>query len=149
MNYMTAMIQLPLVRETKGVRVKTPEEAARICADIQGLAQETFHVLALNSKNNLIERQMVTMGIADASLVHAREVFRTAILCNSAAVLLVHNHPSGDPAPSAEDLRITKQLIEAGKIMDIKVLDHIIIGRTIDGSKGFLSMREEGLCSFN
>lgn len=158
MNYMTAIVQLPLVRETKGNRVRTPEEVAQLCADIQGLAQETFHVLALNAKNGLIERQMVTMGIADASLVHPREVFRTAILCNAAAVLLVHNHPSGDPTPSAEDVRITRQLVEAGRIIDIKVLDHVIIGHCVNGftvnsgdpnGRSFVSMRESGVCDFS
>ena len=152
MNYVTAIVQLPLVREAKGSRVRTPAEVALLCADLKDLAQEAFHVLVLNAKNNLIERQMVTMGIADASLVHPREVFRTAIQCNASGVLLVHNHPSGDPTPSAEDIRITRQLIEAGKIIDIKVLDHVIVGRNSGESnndgQGFISIRESGLCTF-
>lgn len=157
MNYATAIVQMPLVMEGKGARVQTPGEAAQLCADISGFAQETFHVLALNTKNRLIERQMITVGIVDASLAHAREVFRGAIQCNASGILLVHNHPSGDPAPSAEDIRITRQLIEAGKIIDIKVLDHVIIGRpshglTDDGGdssgQSFISMRESGLCKF-
>jgi DNA repair protein RadC len=91
---------------------------------------------------------MVSLGIADASLVHPREVFKPAIVDNGAAVVLLHNHPSGDPTPSAEDIRITKQLIEAGRIMDIKVLDHVIMGQESEGQPGFLSMREQGLCDF-
>ncbi len=151
MNYTTAMIQLPLVKEAKKVMVRTPENVWDVCEDIKDLAQETFHVLTLTAKNHLINRHMTTLGLADASLTHAREVFRPAIHDGASAVVLVHNHPSGDNTPSAEDMRITKQLVEAGRIIDIKVLDHIIIGRE-DNSNGnrrpFLSMREDGICNF-
>lgn len=148
MHYVTALIQLPLIRESRKERIRTPEDVARLCSDLRDLAQETFHVLMLNAKNNLINRVMASFGILDASLVHPREVFRQAVTENAAAVVLVHNHPSGDPTPSAEDLRITKQLIEAGCILGIAVTDHVIIGRESDGSQGFLSMREQGLCNF-
>ena len=148
MNYTTALVQLPLVRETRKERIRSPEDVAKICADMENLAQETFHVLLLNAKNCLVDRQMVSLGIADASLVHAREVFRPAIVENAAAIVLIHNHPSGDPAPSAEDVRITKQIIEAGRIVGIAVQDHVIIGRTSESGRGFLSMREQGLCDF-
>lgn len=148
MHYVTALIQLPLIRETRKERVRTPEDVARLCSDIRDLAQETFHVLMLNAKNNLVNRVMATVGIVDASLVHPREVFRQAVAENAAAVVLVHNHPSGDPTPSAEDVRITRQVVEAGRILGILVMDHIIIGRESDGSRGFLSMREQGLCDF-
>lgn len=149
MNYVTALIQLPLIRESRKERIKTPEDVARLCSDIRDLAQETFHVLMLNAKNNLINRVMASIGILDASLVHAREVFRQAVVENAGAVVLVHNHPSGDPTPSAEDIRITRQLIEAGSILGITVTDHVIIGRETDGSQAFLSMREQGLCNFS
>jgi len=158
MNYMTAMIQLPLVKDAPRERVRTPEDVSRVCDDLRGLAQETFHVLALDVKNNLVNRHMVTLGLVDASLVHPREVLRVAIVENASAIILAHNHPSGDPTPSAEDIRITRQLVEAGKIVEIKVLDHIIIGRCVDGSavnsgdpngRCFVSMREEGICDFS
>ena len=148
MNYTAVVVQLPLVRECKQERARTPEDVAGICADLGNLAQESFHTLILNSKNRLINRVMVSMGIVDASLVHPREVFRQAVAENASAVLLVHNHPSGDPTPSAEDIRITRQMIEAGRILDIKVLDHVIIGRKSESTQGFLSMRESGLCEF-
>ena len=91
----------------------------------------------------------VSEGLLDASLVHPREVFKKAILSTSAAVILAHNHPSGDTTPSAEDIKITRQLVEAGKIIDIKVLDHIIIGNPEAHQQGgFLSMREAGLVEF-
>ncbi|MDD5677072.1 MAG: DNA repair protein RadC [Kiritimatiellae bacterium] len=148
MNYVTALIQLPLIRETRKERIRTPEDVARVCSDIRDLAQETFHVLMLNAKNNLINRIMATVGIVDASLVHPREIFRQAVAENAAAVVLVHNHPSGDPTPSAEDIRITRQIVEAGRILGIQVTDHVIIGRESESSRGFLSMREQGLCDF-
>ena len=93
---------------------------------------------------------MATLGVADSCLVHPREVFRGAIMKNACAIIVVHNHPSGDSAPSAEDVRITKQLIEAGKVVDIKVLDHVILcPPSGDEGKGqCFSLREQGLCTF-
>ena len=149
MNYSSALVQLPLVRESPRHCVRTPEDVYRVCNDLANLAQEAFHVMSLDSKNGLINRHLISLGLADASLVHPREVFRAAIGEDSAsALLLAHNHPSGDPTPSAEDIRITRQLIESGRILDIKVLDHVIIGREHNGSPGFMSMRESGLCAF-
>lgn len=149
MHYMTAVVQLPLIREPTKERIRSPDEVARICSDMRDLAQETFHVLMLNTRNTLVNRHMVTVGLIDASLVHPREVFRQAVMENASAIVLVHNHPSGDPTPSAEDLRITKQLVEAGKILDISVQDHVIIGRESESAKGFTSIREQGLCDFS
>ena len=150
MNYNIAIVQLPLVRESAGQRVRTPQEVYDVCQDIAELAQETFHVLTLSAKNGLINRHLVSLGTADSALVHPREVFRCAINDGAVvAVVLVHSHPSGDPTPSSEDIRITRQLIEAGKIMDIRVMDHIVIGRVGGMSEvPYLSMRESGLCSF-
>ncbi len=149
MNFATAIVQLPLVRETgRKELIRSPADMARLCADVRGLAQESFHVIMLNAKNRVVNRHMVSLGIADASLVHPREVFRQAIVDNAASIVLLHNHPSGDPTPSAEDIRITRQLIEVGKIVDIKVLDHVIMGQESQGQPGFLSMRESGLCEF-
>lgn len=154
MNYRTALVQLPLVCEAGGRHVRNPADAAAICADIRDLAQETFHVLLLNSRNSVIDRQMVSLGIVDSTLLHPREVFRTAIQRGASALVLVHNHPSGDPAPSAEDIRITRQMVEVGRIIDIKVLDHVIVGRELPptedapGRQGFLSLRENGTVTF-
>lgn len=152
MNYQTAIVQLPLVKETTEDKITTPRDMLRVCSDLSSLAQEAFQVLTLNAKNVLINRHLITLGLVDASLVHAREVMRPALTDSASAIILVHNHPSGDPTPSAEDIRITKRLIEAGKIVDIKVLDHIIIGRCIEGSAlnghSFISLREDGICAF-
>jgi DNA repair protein RadC len=154
MNYSTALVQLPLVCEAGVQRIASPADAYRVCADIASLAQESFHVLSLNSKNRLINWHLVTLGLADATAVHPREVFRAAIQDGASGVIVMHNHPSGDPNPSAEDLRVTRQLVEAGRIVDIRVLDHIVIGRPVapvgdqPGQPGFLSLRESGLCTF-
>ncbi len=148
-------VELPMVREPqadatgKAIAVRTPEEVAAQCTDMAQSAQEVFVVFDLNTRNNIIDRRLVTLGLIDSSLVHPREVFRGALLNNAAAIVVAHNHPSGDPNPSAEDLRITRQLIEAGRILGIKLLDHVVIGRTSpDRAKGHLSMREAGLVSF-
>jgi len=91
--------------------------------------QENFYVLMLNTKNNIIGEQLITKGILDASIIHSREVFKPAIKNSASKIILVHNHPSGDPNPSKEDLKITEKLIKAGEEIDVKVLDHIILGK--------------------
>jgi len=112
-----------------------------------GLEVEKFWVLCLNRKNRLIRRVEVTSGTATAALAHPREVFREAIREAATAVVCAHNHPSGDPAPSAADLQITRQLREAAKAVDIDLLDHVILGRpTADPTgRGYYSFREAGL----
>jgi len=147
-------ITLPQVRESMRdangftVRARTPEAIAAQCADMATAAQEMFVVFLLNAKNNVIDRCLVTLGILDASLVHPREVFRGALLNNAAAIIAVHNHPSGESDPSAEDIKITRQLVAAGEILGIKVLDHVIIGRATPDRKGHTSLRESGLVTF-
>ena len=91
--------------------------------------QEHFYILMLNSQNNIIGEHLVSKGILDASILHPREVFKPAIKDSASKIILVHNHPSGDPNPSQEDLDITAKIIKAGEDIGIKVLDHIIIGR--------------------
>ena len=153
-SFQTALVQLPLVRETGKDRIATPEDAHRICGDTANLVQESFQVLTLDSKNRLLSRHLISLGILDTALVHPREVFCAAITDRAAAVVLVHNHPSGDPTPSAEDVRITKQLNDAGKIIGIKVLDHVVIGRATEavgdqpGHPGYVSLRESGMVVF-
>lgn len=137
--------------EAGPVSVRTPEEAARLMRRAALASDvENFWVLLLDRKYRLRRPPLhITRGILDASLVHPREVFKEAVRTSSAALVLVHNHPSGDPSPSPEDLRITRQLVEAGRIMDIEVLDHIIMGRAEEGrAQDYLSLRESGLISF-
>lgn len=91
--------------------------------------QEEFHALLLNARNRALRDHLITRGTLDASLVHPREVFRPAIVAGAAAMILVHNHPSGDPQPSDEDRVVTERLVEAGRLIGIPVIDHIVIGR--------------------
>jgi DNA repair protein RadC len=104
------------------------------------LRQEEFHLLLLNTQNAIIREVIITRGTLDASVVHAREVFRPAIAESAAAVLLVHNHPSGDPTPSPEDVAITAELAAAGQLIGIPILDHIVIG-----DSRYVSFVESGL----
>ena len=105
-----------------------PQDVHEIFApSLAHLGHEEFHVLLLNSQNGPICQRQVTRGILDASLIHPREVFRDAIVLGAAALILVHNHPSGNPDPSAEDVRVTRQLASAGEQLGIPVLDHIIV----------------------
>ncbi len=112
-----------------------------------GLSVEKFWVLCLNRKNRLLRRVEVSSGTATAALAHPREVFREAIREAATAVICAHNHPSGDPEPSAADLRLTRQLREAAKAIDIDLLDHVIVGRPLADptARGYYSFREAGL----
>ncbi len=106
---------------------------------------ETFQTLLLNVRHRLIRVERVSQGTLDTLLVHPREVFRAAIAANAAAVVLVHNHPSGDPAPSEADIKVTRDLIRAGQLLKIEVLDHVILGRrTPDRARDYVSLRELG-----
>jgi DNA repair protein RadC len=101
---------------------------ALLAPGMRDLKKEKFKALFLNTKNAIIKTETVSMGSLNGSLIHPREVFKTAILESAAGVIIVHNHPSGDPTPSPEDFEVTKRLIEAGNIVGIKLVDHVIIG---------------------
>ena len=110
-------------------RVAGPRDVyERMRIQMRDLPQEEFHVLLLNTQHQIMRDVVVTRGTLDASLVHPREVFRPALAESAASVILVHNHPSGEPTPSAEDRAVTRQLTEAGALLGIPVLDHIVIG---------------------
>jgi DNA repair protein RadC len=106
---------------------------------------EHFQALLLNTRRRLIRVEHISRGTLDTILVHPREVFKAAILANAAALVLVHNHPSGDPTPSEADIRVTRDLIRAGQLLRIDVLDHVILGhRTETRNCDFVSLRELG-----
>ena len=98
--------------------------------DELAMDQEVFVVATLDTKNKITAIQIVTMGTLDASLVHPREAFRLAVFHNASSVIVAHNHPSGDPTPSREDFQVTNRLTDAGKVLGIDVLDHIVVGDT-------------------
>jgi DNA repair protein RadC len=106
---------------------------------------ESFQVLLLNVRKKLIRAEEISHGLLDTILVHPREVFRAAIVANAAGIVLVHNHPSGDPTPSEADIKVTRDLIRAGQLLKIDVIDHVIIGRaTSERAKDYSSLRELG-----
>ncbi|HQL88330.1 MAG: DNA repair protein RadC [Lentisphaerae bacterium] len=107
--------------------------------------QEEFHVLLLDPHLRVIREELITLGLVDRSLVHAREVFRCAIKEACTSIVLCHNHPSGDPMPSPQDIEVTKKLTEAGAIIGISVLDHIIVSGKVGGSHDYFSFREQSL----
>ena len=106
---------------------------------------ESFQVLLLNTRKRLIRAEEISKGLLDTILVHPRDVFRAAIAANAAAVILINNHPSGDPAPSEADIKVTRDLIRAGQLLKIEVVDHVIIGRaSAERAKDYSSLRELG-----
>lgn len=127
--------------------INSPEDAAAVLREeLRLLDRESFRALLLNTKNGLIKISDVSEGSLNASIVEPREVFKGAITASAASMILAHNHPSGDPTPSSEDISITKRLVKAGELLNIAVLDHIILGqRTQDREQDFVSMKELGL----
>jgi DNA repair protein RadC len=122
------------------VKIETAEDVVPLLADIVGKTQEHFVCITLNGANELIEKRIVTIGLLDKSLVHPRDVFADVITDRAAAVIFAHNHPSGELQPSEADLKTQEQLVQAAKILGIRVLDHVIVSR-----KGYFSFQEAGL----
>ena len=109
--------------------IRGPEQIYEHCRDIRGANREHFVGFYLNSRNQVLRREVISIGSLNASIVHPREVFAPAIAVSAASLVLAHNHPSGDPTPSEEDLAITRRLVEAGRLIGIDVLDHVIVAR--------------------
>ncbi len=121
-------------------RYTAPAQVAEIFSFLHNEAKEHFFTVHLDGKNRILCLDLVSIGSLNQAIVHPREVFKTSLITSAAALLLVHNHPTGDPTPSAEDIAITRRLKEAGEIIGIKVLDHVIVG-----TEGYLSFVERGL----
>jgi len=120
--------------------VRSPEDGADyVMEEMRGLKQEHFVALFLNTKNQIIHRQTIFIGSLNASIVHPREIFREAVKRSCASIICAHNHPSGDPTPSKEDIQVTRRLVESGKMIGIEVLDHLVIG-----DRKFISLKEKG-----
>ena len=123
--------------------IKSPAEAYQAAKQLLALHEEPeehFCIICLNAKNKIVGVHTISIGTVNATIVHPREVFKAAMLNNASAIICLHNHPSGDPEPSREDIETTRRLVEAGEIMGIKVLDHVIIG-----GQRYLSMKEKCL----
>ncbi|RZT22179.1 DNA replication and repair protein RadC [Fictibacillus sp. BK138] len=120
--------------------IRSPEDGARYLMDeLRFLHQEHFVCLYLNTKNQVLNKKTVFIGSLNTSIVHPREVFKEGLKRSCASIICFHNHPSGDPAPSREDIEVTKRLVECGKMLGIEVLDHIIIG-----DQKYVSLKEKG-----
>ncbi|MGN7300414.1 RadC family protein [Ferdinandcohnia sp. SAFN-114] len=119
--------------------IRSPEDAATLFQDLKYKNQEQFEVAFLNTKNKVISRKTIFKGSLNASIVHPREVFREAVKLSAASIIVAHQHPSGDPTPSREDLEVTKRLVECGRMMGIELLDHVIIGES-----KYISLKEKG-----
>lgn len=119
-----------LAREERppALRIREPEDVVRLFnGRLRDLQVEEFHLLALDSQSQVLREVLITRGLLNSSLVHPREVFRAAIAEAAAGIIVVHNHPSGDPTPSAEDRTVTRQLAEAGRLLDLPLYDHVVI----------------------
>lgn len=155
MDYAAVMEACAAYVAVKKPAVHDPESAYRLLRPIMttatsGDAQEAFFVLLLDTKNKVIGSPVECLrGLLDQCPVHPREVFREAVRNSAASIIMAHNHPSGDPTPSKEDIDITRRLIEAGKILGISVFDHIVCGRPSDMTPGYVSLREKNLVNFD
>ena len=129
-------------RSEERTTISTPEDVLALCwPQLRGKDKEHFWALALNTRNHLLRVVEVSIGSLNASIVHPRELFKDAVRVSAASLVVVHNHPSGDPTPSGADIQLTRRLIKAGDVLGIEVLDHVVIG---DGGE-HRSMRELGL----
>lgn len=125
----------------KEFKITSPSSIARIyMEEMRYFRQEHFKAVYLDNKNNIMGNRDITIGSINSTIVHPREVFTDAVKSSAASIIVLHNHPSGDPSPSVEDIEVTKRLLEAGKILGIYLLDHIVIG---DGE--YISLKEKGL----
>ena len=127
-----------MLKGKKSTILLSPKDVWERMEDIRGSKKEHFVVFYLDSRNQEIQREIISVGTLNESLVHPREVFESAIKHNAAGIILAHNHPSGDTEPSEADIEITKKLIQAGKILDIKIVDHVIVS---SGSENFKSLK--------
>lgn len=126
------------LNKKEGVEITSPGDVWRLCIDVHESKKEHFVVFYLDSRNCLIERKIISIGTLNANLVHPREVFEPALSLSAASIIISHNHPSGDPKPSENDLELTKRLTEAGKMMGIEVTDHVIVSKN-----SYFSFKEE------
>ena len=154
MDYAQIMEACAAYVTCRGEAIREPEAAYRLLRPVLTAAtggdkQECMMVLLLDTKNKAIGvPRVATLGLLDSSPVHPREIFREAVRDGAASVILAHNHPSGDPTPSNEDLDITRRLVEAGKLLGIRVVDHLVCGRPTESHAGYVSLRDRNLVAF-
>lgn len=118
-----------LLKGKQTTLVLSPEDVWKECKDIRDSRKEHFVVFYLDTRSQVMQRETISVGTLNASLVHPREVFESAIKHSAAQVIVAHNHPSGNPEPSEEDITVTRRLVEAGKVLGIEVVDHVVVGK--------------------
>ena len=138
------IVSIKMVKESSFLyqtrTISSPKDAYEMIKEqLEGLDREQFIIACLNTKNEPTNISVVSVGLLNKAIVHPREVFKTAILSNASSIMAFHNHPSGDTTPSQQDIQLTHRLVEAGELLGIKLVDHLIIG---DGS--FTSLKEKG-----
>ena len=140
MEYHKTLLEQSLEKEyNQEIKIGTANDIYKEMIDLKNEKKEIFVVFHLNTKNKIILREIVSIGILNSSLIHPRETFRTAIINNANSIILAHNHPSGDTTPSPDDISVTKRMVQAWEIIGIKVLDHVITGKN-----NYTSMKEKG-----
>lgn len=122
------------------IKITTPEDVLKVVGDIRNKKKEHFVAIYLDARNQLIATETISIGTLNKSIVHPRDVFAPAIKYNAASIIVAHNHPSGDPEPSNEDIMITEKLVNAGRILDIDFFDHIVVT-----SKSYISLNKQGV----
>jgi len=136
-----------LREERQSLTIDGPEAVADLCCEMRFLDREWLRVVLLNVKQQLIKVATVSQGSVNESLAHPREVFKAAIVLSAYSFIMVHNHPSGDPSPSEADMRLTRRILEASRILQIQLLDHVIIGAPAPGRSSYFSFKEGGVIS--
>jgi len=133
------------IRESRGGVCHSSAEVVALVGDEAQADREWFQVLYLDPKNQVIEKRLESSGTTDSAAIYPREIMRSALLCGASALICVHNHPSGDPEPSLANREVTRDIVFAGRVMGLKVLDHVIIGARVDGQRRHFSFGDSGL----
>ena len=140
-QYQLTKVERVTIKEN--VSVKAPADIERIMRPLIGEnEQESFYCISLNTKNRVLAIELVSIGTLNASIVHPREILKKAIALNAASIIISHNHPTGDPTPSREDIEFTRRMHKAGELIGIDLLDHVVIGQ--DHTQKYVSMKEAG-----
>jgi DNA repair protein RadC len=134
-----------LREERQSLTIDSPLAIADLCCEMRFLDREILRVVLLNAKQHLIKVCTVSQGIVNEALGHSREIFKPAITHSAYSFIMVHNHPSGDPSPSEADMRLTRRILEASRILQLQLVDHVIIGTPAPGRSGYFSFKEMGV----
>jgi DNA repair protein RadC len=134
-----------LREERQSLTIDSPEAIADLCSEMRFLDRESLRVVLLNTKQHLIKVCTVSQGSVNAALGHPREIFKPVITHSAYSFIMVHNHPSGEPSPSDADMRLTRRILEASRILQLQLLDHVIIGGPAPGRNSYFSFKEAGV----